>query len=77
LSSSKYTRAETGLVAADPDILIKASNENTSILNKKINAIVKEFNTWFHANDLLKNTKKTVTILFCVRQCRSFLKASN
>jgi hypothetical protein len=33
LSSSKYTRAETVLLADDPAILIKASNED--ILNQK------------------------------------------
>jgi hypothetical protein len=39
----------------DTYVLIKAENEN--IVNRKMNRIIKELQTWFHANDLMINTE--------------------
>jgi hypothetical protein len=62
---------ESVLFADGTDILIDAENEN--IPNQKINRIMKELQTWSHANDLVINTLKTTAMSFYTWQNKSFL----
>jgi hypothetical protein len=50
------------LFADDTNIQIKATNED--ILIKKIKRVMQQLLTWFHGNELVINTEKTIAMSF-------------